>query len=112
VLAELGFGLDLGRCAATGATEDLAYVSPKSGRAVSLSAGAPYADRLLARPRFLDRSARSNQVDPEDIRAGFALTEHFLRLHVFEPRGQKLPEERQRFAALAAGQGALTAQDG
>ena len=53
LLAELGFGLDLARCAATGATTDLVYVSPKTGRAVSAAAGEPYRDRLLALPPFL-----------------------------------------------------------
>src|SRR5471032_128746 len=53
LLTELGFGLDLSQCAATGATGDLIYVSPKSGRAVSREAGAPYADRMLNLPAFL-----------------------------------------------------------
>jgi DNA repair protein RecO (recombination protein O) len=58
VLEELGFGLDLDRCAATGAREDLAYVSPKSGRAVSRTAGEPWHDRLLALPAFLRPGSR------------------------------------------------------
>ena len=57
VLAECGFRLDLSRCAATGAREDLAYVSPRSGRAVSLAAGAPWRDRLLPLPAFLREGA-------------------------------------------------------
>jgi DNA repair protein RecO (recombination protein O) len=106
ILAELGFGLDLTRCAATGATEDLVYVSPKSGRAVSGAAGAPYRDRLLALPGFLVGRSTANRPSIGDVRAGFALTDFFLHQHVFEPRGQAAPEERARFVALAtAGDG-------
>jgi DNA repair protein RecO (recombination protein O) len=100
ILAELGFGLDLARCAATGSCEDLVYVSPKSGRAVSAAAGEPYRDRLLPLPGFLTGRSRQDP-DPADIAAGFALTDFFLRQHVFEPRGQLPPEERARFVALA-----------
>lgn len=101
VLAELGFGLDLTRCAATGATEDLVYVSPRSGRAVSGTAGAPYKDKLLALPGFLIGRSPANHASVADVRAGFALTDFFLHQHVFEPRGQAAPEERMRFVALA-----------
>src|SRR5215212_11360806 len=101
ILAELGFGLDLSRCAATDTTEDLAYVSPKSGRAVCAMAGEPYRDRLLALPGFLIRQQRSNHPAQEEIADGFRLTGFFLRQNVFEPRGESLPEERARFVALA-----------
>jgi DNA repair protein RecO (recombination protein O) len=101
VLAEFGFGLDLAACAATGQQNDLAYVSPKSGRAVSAGAGEPYKDRLLALPAFLRSEAIVDPPSPDEIKAGFALTEFFLRLRVFEPRGLDLPEERARFVALA-----------
>ena len=61
MLTELGFGLDLENCAATGETLDLIYVSPKSGGAVSRSAGEPYRDRLLRLPAFLrEGEGRSN----------------------------------------------------
>jgi DNA repair protein RecO (recombination protein O) len=99
LLSELGFGLDLSRCAATGNREDLAYVSPRSGGAVSAAAGAPYRERLLRLPAFL--AGRDSDPKPADVAAGFALTEFFLRRHVFEPRGEDLPEERRRFAAAA-----------
>jgi DNA repair protein RecO (recombination protein O) len=102
ILAELGFGLDLATCAATGQRHDLVYVSPKSGRAVSADAGEPYRDRLLPLPGFLIGRSTANRPAPEDIRAGFALTDFFLRQHVFEPRGVAPPEERARFVALAA----------
>ena len=85
MLEELGFGLDLERCAATGTNDDLAYVSPKTGRAVSRSAGEPYRDRLLALPRFLYE--RQADAGPEEIIAAFRLTGYFLARHVFEPRG-------------------------
>jgi DNA repair protein RecO (recombination protein O) len=101
LLAELGFGLDLGSCAATGQENDLVYVSPKSGRAVSAGAGEPYKDRLLKLPGFLIGQTRENRPKPEDIRAGFALTEFFLHQNVFLERGQAQPEERARFVALA-----------
>jgi DNA repair protein RecO (recombination protein O) len=100
LLAELGFGLDLTRCAATGSEDDLIYVSPKSGRAVGAAAGAPYKDRLLRLPPFLRNTQNREDLTPDDLGAGFALTEHFLQIHAFEPRGLPLPEERARFVAL------------
>lgn len=101
VLAEFGFGLDLAECAATGARTDLAYVSPKSGRAVSREAGEPYKERLLALPGFLRGDTGDAGPTREAVRAGFALTDYFLRQHVFEPRVLPPPEERARFVALA-----------
>jgi DNA repair protein RecO (recombination protein O) len=95
LLEELGFGLDLASCAATGATTELAYVSPKSGRAVSVAAGEPYKDRLLALPAFL-RGRAAGAVTREDVRAGFALTEHFLEARVLRPRDLKMPDARVR----------------
>jgi DNA repair protein RecO (recombination protein O) len=105
VLAEFGFGLDLANCAATGQESDLVYVSPKSGRAVSAAAGEPYRERLLALPAFLRGEAIAEGPSLDEIRAGFALTEFFLRARVFEPRGIDLPEERARFVALATQSG-------
>jgi DNA repair protein RecO (recombination protein O) len=107
LLAELGFGLDLSRCAATGSTENLAYVSPRSGRAVCLSAGEPYRDRLLKLPGFLVGRSIANRPDPAEIRAGFALTDFFLRQHLFEPRGEAAPRERDRMVALATAEAPL-----
>jgi DNA repair protein RecO (recombination protein O) len=99
LLAELGFGLDLSECAATGTREALAFVSPRSARAVSATAAAPYRDRLLALPAFLHESFERPSRD--ELRAGFALTEFFLRAHLFEPRRLQLPEERARFVELS-----------
>ncbi len=94
-MAGLGFGLDLSRCAATGASDDLAYVSPRSGRAVSRAAGAPYHDKLLPLPGFLWRDTSASRTE---IVAGLALTQYFLLHHVLSPHGGKLPEARERLA--------------
>jgi DNA repair protein RecO (recombination protein O) len=96
LLEELGYGLDLSSCAATGKTADLVYVSPKSGRAVSAEAGAPYRDRLLALPAFLRAEAATRTVTEQDLSAGFALTGHFLEARVLAPREMELPEARSR----------------
>lgn len=87
ILSELGFGLDLSCCAATGDSEDLIYVSPKSGRAVSRAAGAPYAPRLLALPDFLISNAPIAVLERAVLEAGFALSGYFLERHLFGPRG-------------------------
>jgi DNA repair protein RecO (recombination protein O) len=100
LLQDLGFGLDLSECAATGADADLIYVSPKSGRAVSRDAGQPYCDRLLKLPRFLLEDDASPT--PSDILAGFALTGHFLERDVFAPQGLVLPGARERLVSLLA----------
>ncbi len=100
LLAELGFGLDLSECVATGAHEELDFVSPKSGRAVSRAAGQPYAERMLRLPAFL----RDAQVSPQgrDLADGFALTGFFLTRHALEPRGLALADERAHFIAALA----------
>jgi DNA repair protein RecO (recombination protein O) len=92
LLEELGFGLDLSRCAATGALDDLIYVSPKTGRAVSREAGAPYRDRLLALPPFL-LSSQGGLMEG-DVGRGFDLTGHFLDAFVFAPLNRPLPPAR------------------
>lgn len=98
VLDELGFGLDLARCAATGTGEDLVYVSPKTGRAVSREAGMPWHSALLPLPAFLDRRSglRPDALAFEDA---FRLTGHFFDRHVYEPRGLSPPEARASFIA-------------
>ena len=97
LLGELGFGLDLTECAATGLQEDLAYVSPKSGRAVSVGAAVPYRDRLLPLPAFL---IEHSAVEPSaiDIADGLALTGYFLKRHVIGDTRATLPAARQRLA--------------
>lgn len=98
ILAELGFGLDLSECAATGAQNELVYVSPKSGRAVSRVAGEPWHDRLFRLPTFL---AGTVEIVPDwaEIEAGFALTAYFFERHVYGPRGMPPPEARGAFIA-------------
>ena len=99
LLAELGFGLDLDACAATGATQDLVWVSPKSGRAVSRAAGAPYAERLLPLPGFL-RDGDGGSPQAGDIAAALRLTGYFLERHVIAPRGLAMPDARAGLIAL------------
>ena len=97
LLDEAGFGLELESCAATGTREDLCYVSPRTGRAVSRQAGAPYADRLLRLPPFL-RPGRSDGVAETDVEVGLTLTGHFLRTRLFASEADGLPEPRRRLA--------------
>jgi DNA repair protein RecO (recombination protein O) len=101
LLHELGFGLDLSHCAATGGVDDLVYVSPKSGRAVSRAAGDAYATRLFALPPFLLGSQNASPT-PGDIAAGLKLTEHFLLERVLRPHGRAMPAARHRLGELAA----------
>ncbi len=101
LLASLGFGLDLSRCAATGVKENLIYVSPKTGHAVSEEAGRPYKARLLPLPAFLLRED-TQDVSPSEILDGFTLTGFFLLRHLFEPRGETLPEARGAYLAELA----------
>jgi DNA repair protein RecO (recombination protein O) len=98
LLDELGFGLDLSKCAATGTMDDLIYVSPKSGRAVSRLAGEPYKDKMLPLPSFL-LGSQAGISGPADIAAGYALTGHFLETRVFAATGARLPDARLRLAA-------------
>jgi DNA repair protein RecO (recombination protein O) len=101
LLGELGFGLDLAQCAVTGARAELAYVSPKSGRAVSRQAGAPWDERLLRLPPFLCEAAVLGTPAASDLADAFTLTGFFLARNVTEPRGAGLPPERDRFIAAA-----------
>jgi DNA repair protein RecO (recombination protein O) len=109
LLAELGFGLDLESCAATGKTAELVYVSPKSGRAVSREAGEPWRDKLLALPAFLGAAAapeaQAEAPSAAELKDAFVLTGFFLARHVYEPRGEQLPESRHHFIAAAVGGG-------
>lgn len=100
LLQNLGFGLDLTECAALGdcPREELVYVSPKSGRAVSRSAGEPYKARLLPLPVFLrdEAGAEESAPDMRQMLDGLALTGYFLESWILQPEGKKLPEARQR----------------
>lgn len=93
LLRELGFGLDLSHCVATGDTTELIYVSPKSGCAVSAAAGKIYKDKLLNLPPFLRGEAG---FDNEDILDGLKLTGYFLLNRVFSQANQDLPDARLR----------------
>lgn len=92
LLEDLGFGLDLSRCAVTGDVDDLVWVSPRTGRAVSRAAGRPYADRLLDLPPFL-LGAQAG-LGEGDVGAGLTLTGHFLEQFVFHPLDRPLPPAR------------------
>ena len=96
MLTELGFGLDLEACAATGATADLIYVSPKSGRAVSRIAGEPWHDRMLHLPALL-RTEWNGEPETGDLSQAFALTGFFLQRHVLDPRGLAMHDARASF---------------
>lgn len=101
LLGELGYGLDLGSCAVTGSRETLVWVSPRTGRAVSAAAGAPWAGRLLALPAFLtvpDRSAATTA----EVLAGLLLTGYFLDCHATAPHGKTLPPARGRLCERIA----------
>ncbi len=101
LLADLGFGLDLGSCASTGSNDGLAFVSPKSGRAVSLSAGEPWRDKLLPLPRFL--SPEGGAPDLGQLEEGLRLTGWFLERHVFAPHNARTPDARERLVGYLRG---------
>ncbi|WP_048647762.1 DNA repair protein RecO [Nitratireductor soli] len=101
LLDELGFGLDLSQCALTGAREQLAYVSPKSGRAVTREAGAPWRDKLLPLPAFLQGGGQAS-AEGEALDQAFRLTGFFFHRHVYEPRGLEEPDARAGFLAALA----------
>jgi DNA repair protein RecO (recombination protein O) len=107
LLQELGFGLDLSECAATGARTELAYVSPRSGRAVSREAGQPYGGKLLGLPAFMLDDVTA--ADCDEIAAGFALTGYFLERDVLAPHGLAVPQARERLIAFLARPAKITA---
>jgi DNA repair protein RecO (recombination protein O) len=94
LLAALGYGLDLSRCAVTGATEDLGWVSPRTGRAATVEAGAPHADVLLRLPQFLTDPQAELKVG--DVADAFALSGFFLERRLFDARGEGMPDARHR----------------
>ena len=93
MLAELGFGLDLDRCAVSGSNDNLVAVSPKSGRAVSAAEAEPYAGKLLALPRFVREGGRGSWTEIAD---GLELTGHFLLRDVLTDRVRPVADARQR----------------
>ena len=101
MLAESGFALDLAECAATGARDDLIYVSPKSGRAVS-AARARYGATACCRCRRSCARPAASAPSPTDVADAFRLTGHFLGRELFAPRGLDLPDSRKSFLDAAA----------
>ena len=97
LLKELGFSLDLSKCAGGGDLNDLFYVSPKTGRAVSKAAGTIYKERLLILPEFL--KPHGENVGDEDILTGLKLTAYFLEHWVYTHHTTGMPEARERFQA-------------
>lgn len=101
VLADLGFGLDLSSCAVTGATEGLAYVSPKTGRAVTAAGAGRYAERLLPLPPVLLEQGES--ASATDLVQGLRLTGHFLHAHLLDaPGAEKRLQARDRLLERVA----------
>jgi DNA repair protein RecO (recombination protein O) len=100
LLAELGFGLDLTTCAARGTNDNLVYVSPRSGRAVSESAGEPYKDRLLPLPAFLRDGRADGGIGTHDLTRALALTGYFLERRLLTPSGRTMPDARTRMIEL------------
>jgi DNA repair protein RecO (recombination protein O) len=96
LLQELGFRLELECCVATGKTEDLIYVSPKSGRAVSATAGQPYKDKLLPLPQFLLPERNSLPTTLEDIKNGLELGAYFLNKYMLSAHALAMPNARTR----------------
>lgn len=94
LLNELGFGIDIASCALTGEENDLGYISPKTGRAASISAAQPYISKLMPLPKMFGGALELHQVD--EITAAFALTEHFLNMHIWQPRQLSPPSERKQ----------------
>jgi DNA repair protein RecO (recombination protein O) len=107
LLDELGYGLDLSACAATGGRDELIFVSPKSGRAVSRAGAAGYEDRLLPLAPFLTGGPSNG--GPQELRDAFRLTGHFLARHVYRPRGLADPVARNEFIAQIDRLAAMTA---
>ena len=97
LLADAGFGLDLGKCALTGVWEGLSHVSPKSGRVVCTEAAQPYIEKLLPLPEFLRKNMDLNaSTEPEALLSGLRLTGHFLHEWLVEASHRPLPEARAR----------------
>jgi DNA repair protein RecO (recombination protein O) len=111
LLSEAGFALDLSHCAVTGQTNGLAWVSPRTGRAVSQQAGLPYADRLLPLPPFLWDQEQSFPEGADDplVAQGLRLTGYFLHHRLEVPRDRPLPDARHRLLGRLA---RMAAQEG
>jgi len=98
LLSEIGYGIDLSKCAVTSKTDELVYVSPTSGRAVTLEGAGSYKDRLIKLPKFI--VSQDNEYDNHDIVNGLELTEYFLRKRFFEPNNLNFPQSRNRLKEM------------
>jgi DNA repair protein RecO (recombination protein O) len=112
LLEDLGFGLNLSQCVVSGSKQDLTWVSPKSGCAVSRKEGEPWAEKLLPLPQFLTAGKSSDNLQKhtptatlDDLKAGFDLTGYFLQRHVFIPRAFRVPDERDKLVKELVKQG-------
>ena len=98
LLSEIGYGIDLSKCAVTSKKDELVYVSPSSGRAVTLEGAGSYKDRLLKLPNFI--VSDDHEYDNNDIVHGLELTEYFLRKRFFEPNNLNFPQSRNRLKEI------------
>ena len=103
LLEEVGFGLDLSACAATGTNEDLTHVSPRSGRAISREAAEPYAERMFVLPAFL--LSADAPANADDVLQGLSLTGHFLERRVYGVDTSGIPAARERFVEILRSKG-------
>ncbi len=105
LLASMGYGLDLSRCAATGVTDNLTHVSPRSGRAVCAQAAEPYRDKLYSLPSFMQPLSRRNDITvPQcDVEDGLRLTGYFLETRIQWGVNRTLPEARERMVGMLVG---------
>ena len=99
LLQEMGYGLSLDSCAATGLSDNLYYVSPKTGNAVSKEAGAPYQDKLFLLPSFLNKE-EVEEVSYKDIIDALKITSYFIDKELYKPHNKQIPSARIRFAEL------------
>lgn len=98
ILEQLGFGLELKKCPVTCSTQDLRFISPKTGRAISYTAGTPYKDKLLHLPQALYDI--NNDIEcVQHIETQFVkcleVINYFLYKHCFEPSNIHIPIERE-----------------
>lgn len=100
LLEELGFGLNLQECAGSGVRDNLIYVSPKSGQAVSAEAGKPWADKMLPLPAFLTKTSE-RECTADELSDAFLMLSHFYARDIYQPRGVEPPESRSRFLQAA-----------
>jgi len=94
LLNELGFGIDIQSCAVTGEEEGLAYISPRTGRAVTIQAAQPYLEKLMVLPQMFGGAQKLSELD--ELNAAFSLTAHFLNMHIWQPRQLSPPSVRER----------------